>query len=343
MEKSSWRVDEFKVVGMKSGKIAVLLVALLVFVSGCTGVAGGRTTPGCLAGFGGENADQEVKDLLTAFALATMVVFFVIAIALALGIGFHRPEWEAWAKTEFYLTLAGLFMIGIIVFIATFSCSVSVSMAGGDPFKISDKYLNTLITRKMVPSVLTFFDMSFAAQKWSSILIGVASCQMGVCLAPFAGYSGIAYNLDTLAGLVTPITASLLFQKLALGFIKETMFLYVLPIGFLLRVFPYTRDAGAMMIALAMGFYIVFPLTYVFDKVVMDTVEKDFANFCASNPGGLNDAAEKIGGLCQPLVMVGSVLPQAVFLPALNLVITITFMRSMQKVFSKDYLMEGLG
>ncbi|MBI5158537.1 hypothetical protein HY992_00265 [Candidatus Micrarchaeota archaeon] len=329
---------------MKKILLAVF-ACLLVFVSGCT-IAGGRTTPGCFAGLGGgDNPDDQkaVDDLLKSFSIAAMIVFFVIAIAYALGEGLHKPEWVAWAKTELWLVLAGLLMLGMVTFIATLSCSVSMSIAGDDPYKIADKYLTGLVSTKMIPAVLSFFDKSFSAQKASSILIGVTSCMVGICFSPFAGYSGLSYNMDTLAGLVTPITASLLFQKLALQFIQQTMFLYVLPIGFLLRVFPYTRDAGAMLIALAMGFYIVFPLTYVFNKVAMDAAEKDFVNFCAGNPGGLDGiSTSMIGGMCYPLVTVGSVLPQAVFMPALNLIITVTFMRSAQKVFSKDYLAEGL-
>jgi len=54
-----------------------------------------------------------------------------------------------------------------------------------------------------------------------------------------------------------------LYGQMALfKFIETSMFSIFLPIGILLRAFPPTRGAGAVLIALAIGFYMVFPLTY---------------------------------------------------------------------------------
>ena len=47
-----------------------------------------------------------------------------------------------------------------------------------------------------------------------------------------------------------------------LKFIETSMFTLFLPIGVILRAFPPTRGAGAVMMALAIGFYMVYPLTY---------------------------------------------------------------------------------
>jgi hypothetical protein len=55
----------------------------------------------------------------------------------------------------------------------------------------------------------------------------------------------------------------LLYGQVALfKFIETSMFSIFLPIGILLRAFPPTRGAGAVLIALAIAFYIVLPLTY---------------------------------------------------------------------------------
>jgi hypothetical protein len=46
-------------------------------------------------------------------------------------------------------------------------------------------------------------------------------------------------------------------------FVKNNMLAFFLPVGVLLRAFPFTRGIGAFFIALAIGFYFIFPLLYV--------------------------------------------------------------------------------
>lgn len=59
-------------------------------------------------------------------------------------------------------------------------------------------------------------------------------------------------------------TSILIYAQLALmKFIETSMFTIFLPIGIILRAFPPTRGAGAVLVALAIGLYVVFPLTYL--------------------------------------------------------------------------------
>jgi hypothetical protein len=66
------------------------------------------------------------------------------------------------------------------------------------------------------------------------------------------------------------LEASLKAQLLLLQLIQAFVGPLLLPAGIILRFFPPTRDAGAFIIAVAIGFYIVFPLTYVINKVALD-------------------------------------------------------------------------
>lgn len=49
----------------------------------------------------------------------------------------------------------------------------------------------------------------------------------------------------------------------AAEYIKNNMLSFYLPLGLLLRAFPYTRGIGAFFIALAIGLYFIYPLLYV--------------------------------------------------------------------------------
>ncbi len=85
--------------------------------------------------------------------------------------------------------------------------------------------------------------------------------------------SKILYFLSTaLAGFLT--------QEYLLHFARATMLSIFLPFGFLLRLFPFTRKAGSNIIALALSFYYVFPLSYsFFEKVSFDLSESRIEDF----------------------------------------------------------------
>ena len=283
----------------------------------------------------------EYWDWVPFMALAILISFFIVAIVYMLSQFTRRVDWEFWAKSELYQTIIACILIGGIVVFASLSCNISWSIAGGDPFNVADKYLQHLLWDEMMPQVQMMFDKSLAATKVAAFSIAVPSCTGLFCFAPFAGYSTVSYMLETLAFLVTPIGASLLFQKLFLSFVKETAFVFLLPIGFILKTIPFTREAGAYLMAIAVGFFIVFPLTYLFDKVVMDEVKTDplLSAWCNNDRSGLGWSTALIGHgkMCSLYETTGALIPQAVFLPALNFIITVTFIRVLVKVFTHDY------
>lgn len=322
---------------MKNAWLLGALAAFLVFSSGCLAGVADEKPAGCFIDQANVNSF-----FLPNFGFAVMAVMFGVSVIYMMSYMFSRPDWRALAKMEFYQLVVGVVLVVIVMNIAFLACNISYGIAGDDPFKVSQKYLVDLISKSLVPLVTDLYRKAFSGMLWANVIIGIFSCSSYVCLAPWAGYAIFASNLETLATMLSPLIASLIFQKLALDFIRDYMFTYFLPLGFVLKVIPFTRDAGAMMIALALGLYVVFPLTFVMDKVVFDYAEAkyDFDKFCDS-PGIPSDTGYYVGGFCKPIVKIGKVLPQVVFLPALNLVITITFMRAVQKLLSKDFLEMG--
>jgi len=66
------------------------------------------------------------------------------------------------------------------------------------------------------------------------------------------------YLGDELSWLTIVLYAQISFLR----FIETSMFTVFLPIGIILRAFPPTRGAGAVLIAISIGLYIVFPMAY---------------------------------------------------------------------------------
>jgi hypothetical protein len=131
----------------------------------------------------------------------------------------------------------------------------------------------------------------------------------------------------------------------------------ILPVGLILRISPFGREAGAFLMAVAISLYIIFPLTFVFaEKATSMIISKDPSyaiNVDDISLPSLNTAMENEGfkslGFPYPfdcaefapmeklLKLVGNMLPQAVFFPALSMIITLASARVLSKVFMYDF------
>ncbi|MEM4389374.1 MAG: hypothetical protein QXG98_01810 [Candidatus Micrarchaeia archaeon] len=320
------------------------LIVLALLLAGCTAEPLAEL-PGCIA-----LSVREEPELYGLVFVALVGVLFAIAIGYMAAQLFRRPDWEAMVRVELTQTLLGASMIFIAVWLSAFSCSISYELAGGDTFAKANAYLAGLTYGEMIPAIMRLYDKAWQAEKLTAWIIGISSCMSGVCFQPYAGYSMVSYNLGTVAGLLAPIVTSLMVQMLALQFIQQFAFVYLLPLGLLLKAVPFTREAGAFLIALAIGLYVVLPLTYIFNARVMADIGPSITagSYCAlkagpgDKPGGqaLDSTLEGVGGLCSTVIaVVGKILPQAVFLPALNIVITLAFTRTMARIFTRDYML----
>ncbi|MCS7109356.1 MAG: hypothetical protein NZ903_00985 [Candidatus Micrarchaeota archaeon] len=82
-------------------------------------------------------------------------------------------------------------------------------------------------------------------------------------LSLLAGLSKYAAKFEYNATELTWLIIFLYSQIAVLKFFETSLFTVFLPIGLILRSFPPTRGAGAVLVAIAIGFYFVYPLTFV--------------------------------------------------------------------------------
>lgn len=135
---------------------------------------------------------------------------------------------------------------------------------------------------------------------------------------------------------LVPTLMSISMQKLMLDFITENAVRWILPIAFLLRVFPPTRQMGNIFIALVLGIYVVIPFMYVFNLSMYDVTLEDchpFANAVCDAPMDNYDCANG-GGTCDNVFgfwHVARLIPQAFFLPNLTIAIVVTFLGCIHK------------
>lgn len=293
-----------------------------------------------------------------AVVLALMAV--VIAFIYMMSQLFRMHEWEALAKTELYqLFMSVLIVIGVIG-AAYVACNISYALAGGDPFDIADGYMRTLLFGPggLLPTWFAFNQISYSARMLDSIYYRMGPGSWCYNLKPFPGTGAI----DNVASFINIILAvpfgSLIVQTFVLQFIKGTMYTLVLPAGLVLRMLPPTREAGSFLIVTAVGFYTVFPLTFAWHKaVLLDTVMP--AEKAGAVAGGDWTSLDKYAqpssplyfartvytffnplAILKPLQDLSYIIVGGVFLPALTMIIVVTFIKGTMK-FVAQKLTEG--
>ncbi|MCK4319595.1 hypothetical protein KAW38_03430 [Candidatus Micrarchaeota archaeon] len=93
---------------------------------------------------------------------------------------------------------------------------------------------------------------------------------------PFSGLSPLMGSLQSAASQLTMQYFAFYALKLVAGFISAVVPTFVLPVGFALRIFPFTRKLGSTLIAISAGALVFFPLSLVFIGEIYNQI--DFSN-----------------------------------------------------------------
>jgi len=272
--------------------------------------------------------------------LAMLVVLLFLSITYMASVVLKRVDWLVWAKEEFYQIIISSVLIIVVIWFAWTACSVSVNLAGTDPFRAADTYLNDLIWQKSIRIATNLYIGSVFAQITAVWYIPMGHLKSG--MHPFAGMNALSGVLDLMFGITSMLFASLLMQVIILWLIQAFAFKILLPFGLLFRVFPFLRSAGATFIGLALAFYIIFPLAYVMDKNIMEQVTGNKIDYKNSPDQSMwsNDANFSfLNSLWAPGMIedVANLIPAAVFFPMLNILITIAFARTATKILSQSF------
>jgi len=262
---------------------------------------------------------------------------------------FRKAEYESFVSLEMHQLLVSALLVMFIFGAAYFSCEVAAGFAGGDMFEISSSYLSSINNDIAVRAVLYMEGLKMFSQYWGSMSFRWGASAWGVGAAGFPSFIVIERVADFLLMLITPFAASLMVQQIILETIKGTAIAFVLPVGAVLRIFPPTRDAGSFLMASALGFQIIYPFTYVMQSNIVPKIyegvlgektldeiyrERGWEEFSliAIFEKGLFDLQQM---LVAPVRSLSILLLQALFLPALSMILTISFIKGTAKFFSQ--------
>ena len=309
-----------------------------------------------------------------AIGTAVVSLMFVLAgLVYGIGVGFNLPKVKAWARNEFYQTVASAIIFGSIVTLEMLINGVIASIVGPpcdvsffDIFSLTYKYCAIDIAQAFYLDVALSLTSLMSTLMSISVAIGtllnanfmLKPFQVGISLAPASFLFPISDLLGIMMTAVSAGAAFLWVQIYLLKFLKTLIAL--LPIGIAMRAFPFTRGAGAAIIALICGLHILYPLLIVFEKnmVYPDLIDLQKAILGAPLTLGLTfmDLLASLFTLRPPIMsilmfpitvvhylisqvlnfVIYVVLIVAIFLPVLNLTITFAFMKDFARLLGGE-------
>jgi len=198
-----------------------------------------------------------------------------------------REKLKTTSKFEIMQMILSIFIIIILVGIASVSCNFTKSIVGMDPFEAAQIYIGKLLFVDGINLATHIYSTSIEFMIGSEIynilgppisikLINSSTVKASASVSPSLGniyntYAGIIVSYNT---LVIPTFGMLFFNFLMLFIVKATMLTVVLPVAIAMRTLsflgPRLRESANSFLALAIAFYFIYPLTFVMDSYIVN-------------------------------------------------------------------------
>lgn len=245
-----------------------------------------------------------VPDLLVNLSTILMLIGILIgSVFYGLGIALEHARIKEWSKDFLYQILGTAVILsiylGLVASLNFFAPAIYNSNlaypAESTIRSLSDtKWINVQShSEKYVDCLLNYTkDATVEIVRISSSLSSLASTSLQLISGSFSNFYPIfptGGGLTSIMSLVIGALATTMVQlKLQFEILKlnSALFSIVLPLGLILRSFPYTRGAGAAMIAITFGFTIFLPIFYlIIEDIGYHFYQKDV---CSIHPPSIS-------------------------------------------------------
>ncbi len=333
--------------------------------------------------------------LVAYYVMVSMIV--VVGIAYLLSRIMKNRQLEDWSKNEFVQVMVSAAIIGGLVLLMapgsgiitkTFeSLKPDIDLSTISPLSITGgnlvlldcgmaglpdgtvicyaaQYLSVLQTQ-ILNLMASIFIFNMLLDVLSKLSVNIVI----VDVTPLAGFSSIVQVFNSVLQSLFFLGILVQIEIALLQFINSTALSIFLPVGAVLRTFFGTRKLGGALIALAVGMYIVFPLTIALDVTALGSMNNDaFAEFqhfyqstqslspiggsttglSLTNPDSwvtyLNTYAANSVGLANAVTSIpkiitttiASLVVQIVFLPALSIMLTVLAIKELAGLFGSE-------
>ncbi len=313
------------------------------------------------------DAPSEPLDTTVPAAIVLLIITAGLAIFYMAGNFLNSPQIIAMSKQEaFELVHTALIVILFFAFYVLVQDIMGVASVG--PENVYDKAMeySMIMVQKITKDMFwlaifnTFIYMLYSAPlKMGGALHMAIHFNLGGILKPLVD------GVGTMASLLSFAMGEWIVNLILLCYIKKYMLSLILPIGILLKAFPQTRGGGNALIAISIAFFLIYPFMLVVNYQAYQNeygvlpersgVESIISDFLGSMglitvsiygifllgmvktiPGiiALSWVITNVFDLYTDVVYTVFVL--SIFLPLLNIFITLTFARELAKYFGTE-------
>ncbi|MFZ5500554.1 MAG: hypothetical protein ACOY58_01385, partial [Candidatus Micrarchaeota archaeon] len=208
-----------------------------------------------------------------ATAIINLVFFisFFILITYLLSKVFKIPEWEAYLNIEMSNLVSSFLLVLFVVGLFGAGTLLAMAYTNGqyaNPPRAAIAFMQTTVLDSTLKATIDVYKIQACASILSTLSKRIGEFVLTQTFKIFPG-------LDTFVSITNVLSFALLSlystakAQVSLMYLFEALVLpFILPAGLVLRFFPPTRDAGAFLISVAFGFYVVFPMTYLLNAQI---------------------------------------------------------------------------
>lgn len=301
--------------------------------------------------------------------LAVSVAFLFVALAYMIGIGFDLHWLRVWAKSEFYQALASAILVGSLLLMTATIFDEGVGRILGEgvnPFTVALSYLDNLeVTLQNYYNI--YYWCNFPTEALSSF--SFYENVVGIDMPLFFFLKPLRVEPLHIANsyIVQSLVLLSMWREVIL-FFRDAAFATFLPLGVFLRIFPPTRGAGGLLIAIALAFFIVFPTMFAFlalmseDETALSAQLIDIRDACTGITidtssfrccdRDLDSVAQISEEQSDPSVIaevnsgqayLPGILLKLLFYPIVVMAVTVTFIRTLAPLLGSDISEIGQG
>jgi hypothetical protein len=206
------------------------------------------------------------------------ISFFVacfILITYLLSKVFKVPEWEAYLSIELSSLMASFLIVVFILGLFAAGKVIAASYTGGlstSPPQAAMGYMRDVVQFSLFQGIYDIYRIQACTSVLSTMSRRIGEYVLTQTYKVFPGLDTFVSMSNVISIGLISVYGSLSAQIALLYLIDGTMEKFILPAGLILRFFPPTRDAGAFLIAVAFGFQIIFPTTYLINKQIFEEI-----------------------------------------------------------------------
>jgi hypothetical protein len=126
-------------------------------------------------------------------------------------------------------------------------------------------YPSLMLTTTAIFSSLILLSAALGFLAGIKVSVVLVTVSLSSAISPFLGE--IQYAL----GILTALMVGTAVEASVIVFSSATVVSVILPLGLVLRTFYATRKLGGFFIAVAIGLYVVFPLSYLMDALMVNS------------------------------------------------------------------------